>query len=527
VDTLPAVADVCARLDGIPLAIELAAARVPLLGVDGLRARLDERFRLLTAGARTVLRRHQTLRAALEWSHGLLGAQEQVVFRRLGACAGGFTLEFAQQLAADATMDEWAVLEALGQLVDKSLVIAEGAGVPRYRLLETTRAFAIERLAASGETNAVLRRHAQGVVELLQRLAAGQLWVDRAYHGAFAAEIDNVRAALDWAAGEHGDRALGVMLAAESSAVWLGTSGQAEGLQRARAFRPDVTDATPGALAARYWLTEAELGVFSTDRDCFEAAARAADLYRAHGGGERLYEALVVRAAIGGRRFDFAAAEPALAEAARLEMPEWPPSWRARLAFAQWVVALNAGRYADARQYAQRQADLNREAGIAVSEQLARGNVATCDVWGGEPARAIPALRTVIAELDHLGSGRSAGHMVYNLAEALRRTGELDEALAQARRAYALLRREGDQNILLYVLPRLAADRGHHEAAVRIVGYALQVRARMGMVVGEFTAWVEEGVPETLTEDVRVRLRAEGAALTEDQAFALVLADGT
>ncbi len=160
-DMLPAVADVCTRLDGIPLAIELAAARVPLLGVDGLRARLDERFRLLTAGARTVLRRHQTLRAALEWSHGLLGEQEQVVFRRLGACAGGFTLELAQQLAADGALDEWAVLDALGQLVDKSLVMAEGAGVPRYRLLETTRAFAVERLAASGEMPAVLRRHAQ------------------------------------------------------------------------------------------------------------------------------------------------------------------------------------------------------------------------------------------------------------------------------------------------------------------------------------------------------------------------------
>ena len=189
-------------------------------------------------------------------------------------------------------------------------------------------------------------------------------------------------------------------------------------------------------------------------------------------------------------------------------------------------MALRAGRYAEARQHAQRQADLQREAGIALSEQLARGNVATCDVWGGEPARAIPALRTVIAELDRLGSGWSAGHMVYNLAEALRQTGEFDEALVQARRAYALLRREGDQNILFGVLPRLAAARGRHEAAVRFVGYALRTRVRMGIADEGFAAWAEEGVPDTLTEDVRVRLRDEGAALTEDQAFALVLADG-
>ena len=162
------------------------------------------------------------------------------------------------------------------------------------------------------------------------------------------------------------------------------------------------------------------------------AAARAADLYRDQDVPERLYETLVVRAAIGARRGDFVAADTALAEAARLESPDWPPQWRARLAFAQWIVALRAGRHAEARAHAQRQADLNRAAGIPVGEQRALGNVATCDAWGGEPARAVPALRAVIAELDRLGAGLAAGHMVYNLVEALRRTGEFDEALTQA-----------------------------------------------------------------------------------------------
>ncbi|MFO1315103.1 MAG: winged helix-turn-helix domain-containing protein [Burkholderiales bacterium] len=524
-ESLPAIVDVCGRLDGIPLAIELAAARVPLLGVDGLRARLDERFRLLTAGARTVLRRHQTLRAALEWSHGLLGPQEQVVFRRVGAFAGGFTLELAQRVAADGMIDEWAVLDALGHLVDKSLVIAEGAGEPRYRLLETTRAFAVECLAAAGETPAVLRRHAQAVAALLTRLSEGRLSFDRTRDAAFAVEIDNVRAALAWATGPDGDRALGLSLAAHSNAVWLAIAGQAEGLRRVRAFEPDAIAAAPPELAARFWLTVATLGVFSADADCFAAATRAADFYRAQGNRERLFEASIVRAAIGARRREFAAVEPALAEARDCENPQWPPQWRARLAFAQWIAALTAGRHAEARPHAQRQAELNREAGTAMGEQLALGNVATCDVWGGAPARAIPALRAVIAELERLGSGWSAGHMVYNLAEALRQTGALDEALVQARRAYALLRREGDQNIMFDVLPRLAAARGRHEAAVRFVGYALGARARMGIADAGWTAWAEEGVPSSLAEDTRARLRAEGAALTEDQAFALALAD--
>ena len=119
------------RLDGIPLAIELAAARVPLLGIEGVRAKLDERFRMLTAGARVVLRRHQTLRAALEWSHALLTEEERIVFRRLGVFAGGFTLESAQRVADDENIDAWDVLEHLGALVDKSLVLAEGEPVPR------------------------------------------------------------------------------------------------------------------------------------------------------------------------------------------------------------------------------------------------------------------------------------------------------------------------------------------------------------------------------------------------------------
>ena len=140
------VTDICRRLDGIPLAIELAAARVPLLGVNGLHARLDQIFNVLTGGARMKLRRHQTLRAALEWSHDLLSADERIAFRRLGVFAGGFTLELAQQVVSDERIDQWLVLDLLGRLIDKSLVIASGEAEPRYRLLETTRAFALESL---------------------------------------------------------------------------------------------------------------------------------------------------------------------------------------------------------------------------------------------------------------------------------------------------------------------------------------------------------------------------------------------
>ena len=128
-DNLAAALEICARLDGIALAIELAAARVPLLGLEGVRARLDDRFRVLTAGARFALPRHQTLRAALDWSHALLSADEQAVFRRLGVFVGSFDLDAAQRVGVGDALDDWAVLDILGALVDKSWVVVEdGAG---------------------------------------------------------------------------------------------------------------------------------------------------------------------------------------------------------------------------------------------------------------------------------------------------------------------------------------------------------------------------------------------------------------
>jgi predicted ATPase/DNA-binding winged helix-turn-helix (wHTH) protein len=169
-DNQIAIAEICRRLDGIPLAIELAAARVPLLGVDGIREKLDQRLHVLTAGKRELPKRHQTLRAALDWSYQLLSAREQTVFRRLGVFAGGFTLEAAQEIAADPEIDQWDLLDHLGALVEKSLVVAEGDSHPRYRMLDTTRLFAFERLIENAEAESVRRRHRD---YLIQRLSPG------------------------------------------------------------------------------------------------------------------------------------------------------------------------------------------------------------------------------------------------------------------------------------------------------------------------------------------------------------------
>jgi predicted ATPase len=192
------VVDICRRLDGLPLAIELAAARLALFGLRGLAQRIDERFQLLVGGSRRAPPRHRTLRAALDWSHGLLSVGEQRIFRRLGVFTGGFTLELAVRVATDAGDDAWTATEQLATLVDRGLVSSYGnLDFPRYRLLDTPRAYALVHLEQAGECHATHRRHAQAMTE-----AGNPLTLES---GLAAEKVDRVAAVGRWVqkAGQH------------------------------------------------------------------------------------------------------------------------------------------------------------------------------------------------------------------------------------------------------------------------------------------------------------------------------------
>jgi non-specific serine/threonine protein kinase len=218
----PAIVRICSRLDGIPLAIELAAARVAVLGLDQIDERLGDRFRLLTAGSRTALPHQQTLRATLDWSFGLLSKRERIVFRRLAVFAGGWILEAAEDICAGEGIGGEAVLDLLAGLVDKSLVVADAAGeARRYRLLETMREYGWEKLRATGEEAAVRDRHRDWLLALAEE-ADGQLrgaqqaaWLTR-----LESEHDNFRAALAWCTGEHRDVEAGLRLAGALAWFW-------------------------------------------------------------------------------------------------------------------------------------------------------------------------------------------------------------------------------------------------------------------------------------------------------------------
>jgi predicted ATPase/DNA-binding CsgD family transcriptional regulator len=191
-DSEPAVAEICRRLDGIPLAIELAAARVGFLNPEQIAARLDDPFRLLSTGSRAPARRHRTLLGALEWSHDLLSESERIVFRRLAVFAGGFSLEAAEAVCAGDDVEPAAVADVVGRLAAQSLV---GPSVPRgrCRLLDPIRAFARQKLEAAGESVRTRDAHAVWCVGLLRSLVRGQAGLERV-----GADYANLTAALDW-----------------------------------------------------------------------------------------------------------------------------------------------------------------------------------------------------------------------------------------------------------------------------------------------------------------------------------------
>jgi predicted ATPase len=222
----PAVAQICRRLDGLPLAIEFAAPGVSVLGVEGLAARLDNSLPLLEAPRRPAMPRHRTMRAVVDWSYGLLSEDEQLFFRALGIFAGGFTVEAAAAVVFDTAKTHVGAIDRLGDLVAKSLVVADvGGAKSRFRLLDTTRAYAIEKLAESGERERLARRHAlyhrtlfEGAEAEVTGRNTGEWLAD------YAREIDNLRAALDWAFSPGGDESIGVALTVAAIPLWMSLS---------------------------------------------------------------------------------------------------------------------------------------------------------------------------------------------------------------------------------------------------------------------------------------------------------------
>src|SRR6266511_2976929 len=358
----PSVVEICRRLDGLPLAIELAAARIVLFPPAALLARLDQRLALLTGAGRDRPERHQTLRAAIDWSHELLPESRRALFARLSVFAGGWTLEAAEAVC-DGDLD---VIDGLASLLDKGLVRYVGTDEePRFAMLETIREYSLERLDERGDGPSTRRRHAESMLEFA-RTARGfargpkePQWLDRTQ-----LELDNIRAALGWAT-EAGDGVLGLALAEALEPFWYRRTQLREGLRWLEPLlelAPDAPQALKaGALAVAGRLAS-ELGRADLARPWYEES-----LPLARAAGDRSCEAWVLHGLgyVAQLEGDRTAARELLEQSHELfvELGEHAPAG-GRLTYLAYLARLD-GDFAAARSYSERAIDHYRKAGDA------------------------------------------------------------------------------------------------------------------------------------------------------------------
>ncbi len=522
-DNVSVVVDICRRLDGIPLAIELAAARVPLLGVHGLHARLNQMFDVLTGGARMKLRRHQTLRAALDWSHGLLSADQQTEFRRLGVFAGSFTLELAQRVVSDGHIDQWLALDLLGDLVDKSLVIADGEAVPRYRLLETTRAFALEQLAAAGESADTLQRHAQATCELMAVMAAKYSEAPPTFRKQALLELGNLRVAVDWTMASAGNRTLAYELLSKCWRVWERTGLREEGNQRMLQLWPLPAN-LPATIAADFCLGLAEIRIYAPRKEHWEAARRAETLYRQLGDANGLGFALLLVAGIAAVNDRMSEAEQALREAEQLFADAKEVAKQSYLARTQGYLHLRRGEPGLAIAAFRRQAELSRSVAAVIAEHTALGNVGLAQLDAGDVDGAIESLHRSVDGLRRNHAGFGLASRLGTLAVALAWRGDDVDILPLAREALDSVRLWGETFAPLMAAALQHARRGDSQRAVMLTGYAYGrlPREPYGRLI---TLPMQQRVRDRAAAEhpaatIETWLRA-GERLTEEQAAAI------
>ena len=516
-DDLLLARDICRRLDGLPLAIELAAARVPTLGLRGVRDKLDARFKLLTGGARSTLRRHQTLRAALEWSHNLLSGDERIVFRRLGAFAGGFTVELAQAVASDGNLDAWCVLDLVSQLVDKSLV---SRGSRRSAALSPARIGARVRARATGGPTTDTTRCAGTQSPCAISFKPSTARISTATFAATNTRRSCCPSSTTCAPLTSGLRKTAAILRSPlRSPAHCGSLVDyafecGDWLLACRSWvdRPGVED----AIAARYWRALAASNMVTRVAMIEQAAAaqRAQALYRALGEPRRVVSSLIRLAMCQSRLQDVASATRTIEEARALVRPDWPAEFRIQLLRRDAVLARLAHRFDDALALEREELAASAATGDRRLQAIARNNMVDLAWERGpieETARVARAFEREVRAQPGADVDMDMFHA--NLAGILSELGATEEALEVARIGWIIQRRTRSYFIDVYV--HLSWRRGDAAAAAFLLGASdAQVRAGVVRQVNEtrLIAQVRPQLEAALGVQEFARRHAEGAA---------------
>jgi predicted ATPase len=408
-----AIVEVCRRLDGIPLAIELAAARTRLLSVEQIAVRLEDRFRLLTGGPRTGLPHHQTLRAALDWGYDLLDDGERALFRRVAVFAAGFTLEAAEDVCAEGIVEPDQVLDLLARLTDKSLVTVEttSAAQARYRLLETVRQYGLERLQHAGETAAVRDRHRDHFLRLAERAELElqgprqKEWLDQ-----LEADHDNLRAALEWSRSSPGGGEVARRLAGALWWFWEIRGYWTEG---------------------RRWLDDL--------------------LARAEGPPTVTHvKALNAAASLALKQGDFAHVERFATRSLELSRALGDKRGAASCLVILGVRACRLEDYGEAEALSGEGLSLSRETGDNFATAWAQAILGFVARAKGEQERAITLLEESLVRIRALGHQWGAAAVLLNLGLLARDRGDMGRAHESLEEALAIFRQLGDKSYVAY-----------------------------------------------------------------------------
>ena len=544
---LPPLRDICRRLDGLPLALEMAAARVPSLGLAGVARLLEERFALLTSGRRDVPARHRTLQTALDWSHALLSPDEQQLYRMCSVFSGGFTLELMIAVSGGRVPDSgaaglvvamddveaerrWALIDLLAQLVDRSLVVVDDGDPPRYRLLETMRDDGRRRLVAASEEAAVRSRHLAALADIARRFLVSP----RAHpdlRAALLAEHDNLREAVEWGVAHPMPPAsvdvLNVVIAAAVAATF--SSWRLDALRWLDACAPVAESPDiPTTLKARWLHERSKQWLMSGRTECRPMAEQALALYRAMGDEHWEFELLsnLVRAP-GGKLEEI---EPLCAQMRSLlaRHPEWSLVRAFVLAGAEANLFDMKGDRPGVLRSRLQELELARRVGHADDIDAVETNVVVALLDLGRLDEALAMARGLIARLGDSDSGNAA-YAWDGLLIALREAGQFAEFRAVAPRAARVLRLHGlpligPQCALLLLAEQRTADAlrwiGHTRVAFAAAGMTMRPVDEATLDQAERTAIAELGA-----ERVAAWL-AEGAAMNEVSADRLLQAVG-
>ena len=471
------VAQLCRRLDGIPLAIELAAARVRALPVEQIAARLNDRFRLLTGGSRASVARHQTLRATIDWSYDLLTEPERAVLRRLSVFAGGATLDAAEFVCADDTIDPIDILDVLGRLVEKSLVSTDPTATEaRFRLLETVREYARGRLVEAGEGDTTMRRHRDWYLALVDEASPAFFqgpdpvgWLRRIDH-----EHDDLRAALEGCLGQPGEGRSGLRLAA--------------GLWRYWEIRGHLTE-------GRGWL-ERMLAAVGDDVSPLRANALT-------GAGNLAF-----------MQGDFRAASTFHEMSLALHRQMGDPQSIGYAANNLANAALQLGDHARARDLYEEAVAAARALGDERGAAFGSINLADVATREGDLAAARALHEEIMATIRELGDRWMEAFALDTFARAANRAGDREAARSLHVEALAILEGMGDRRGVARVqthLAQLALSDGDSEQARDLFRQSLAIRQDLGDMPGLASA-MENLAGAIATDDAEAAARLHGAA---------------